>query len=133
MKISIKQYSQTLFELTDGKSESEVLDAVKKFFERLKADGQIKNVNGIIGKFSEFHNDSYGIVEARITSRSELGKEEKEKIENFIGKKYGAKKVEIENIIDEKIKGGIIIKVGDEVLDASISGQLKRLRNKLVS
>ena len=50
MKVSIKQYSQALIELTDGKPESEVLDMVKRFAEQLKADGQLKNYGKITEK-----------------------------------------------------------------------------------
>ena len=42
------------------------------------------------------------------------------------------KEIITNNIIDKNIKGGIIIKVGDEVLDGSVSAQLKRLEKELV-
>lgn len=131
MKISIKQYSQTLFKLTDGKSEQEVLSIVLKFAEQLKNDGQLKNSDKIIEKFSELHNTANGIIEAVVISREKLSGELVEKLNSFIKEKYKAKEVIIKNIIDEKIQGGIIIKVGDEILDASIANQLKKLKNIL--
>ena len=45
--------------------------------------------------------------------------------------KYKAKEVVIKNKIDENIKGGIIIKVGDEIVDASISGKLRSFKSSL--
>jgi len=39
----------------------------------------------------------------------------------------GAQSVELKTSIDPDILGGIIIKVGSQVVDASISGQLRRI------
>ncbi|EKE15686.1 MAG: hypothetical protein ACD_11C00113G0002 [uncultured bacterium] len=131
MNVSIKQYSQTLFDLTDGKSESEVSDMVKRFAEQLKADGQLKNVGKIMEKFAELYNTAHGIVAAQVVCHQELSASMLKEVKEFVKKKYDAKEVEIKMIVDEKIKGGIIIKVGDGVLDGSISAQLKKLQNIL--
>jgi F-type H+-transporting ATPase subunit delta len=131
MKISVKQYSQTLFDLTDGKSEQDVLLIVKKFAEQLKNDGQLKNAERIMEKFGELYNAAHGIVLAEITTKEELKKEMREKIEKFVKEKYLAKEVVIENVVDEKIQGGIIIRVGDEVIDGSVANELKKLKNIL--
>jgi len=133
MKITVQQYAKTLLELTDRKTEQAVSDVVKKFAEVLKKDGQIKNAGKIMEKFSEIYNAKHGIVEANVISSRELSRDKIQQVENFIKEKYSAKEVIVKNIVDEKIKGGIIIKVGDEVLDGSIGGQLKRLRKNLVS
>ena len=84
-------------------------------------------------KFEEIWNKENGVVMAEITSREKLDEKSLKKIENFIKEKYVAKKVLIKNITDEKIKGGIVIEVGDEVLDGSIEGQLTRLKNNLTN
>ncbi|MDD5397369.1 MAG: ATP synthase F1 subunit delta [Candidatus Moranbacteria bacterium] len=131
MKVSATQYAKTLFELTENKSQEDVLAIVKKFSEQLKKDGQLKNAGKIMEKFGEIYNAKNGIVEARVTSARKLEEVQLENIAAFIKEKYSAKAVEIENIVDEKIKGGIVIKVGDEVLDASVENQLKKLKNIL--
>ncbi|HBI34182.1 MAG TPA: ATP synthase F1 subunit delta [Candidatus Moranbacteria bacterium] len=133
MKVSIKQYSQTLFDLTDGKSEQEVLLIVKKFAQQLKNDGQLKNAAKIMEKFGELYNAANGIVVAEVTTKEKIEQEMKNKIEKFLKEKYSAKIVEIKNIIDEKIQGGIIIKVGDEVMDGSVKKQLNNLKKVLYS
>lgn len=132
MKITPQQYAKTLLELTDGKSEQEVLNVVKKFAEVLRKDGQIKNAGKIMEKFSEMYNEKNGIVEAEVTSSRKLSSDQVHQVEKFIKEKYSAKEVVIKNIVDENIKGGIIIKVGDEVMDGSVDSQLKRLKRELV-
>ncbi|MFA4818059.1 MAG: F0F1 ATP synthase subunit delta [Parcubacteria group bacterium] len=49
----------------------------------------------------------------------------------YVSNKYKAKEVAIKNKIDENIKGGIIIKIGDEIIDGSLSARLNSLRKTL--
>lgn len=131
MKISVNQYAKTLLELTDGKTEQEVSDIVEKFADILKKDGQIKNAPRIIEKFSEVFNAKHRIVEVIMTTRQKPENQSIKEVEEFVKKKYDAREVSIKNIIDEKIKGGIIIKVGNEIMDASVGGQLRKLKKVL--
>ena len=73
------------------------------------------------------------IVMAQITTSQKPENLNIKEIEEFVKRKYGAKKVELKIVVDENIKGGIIIRVGDEVLDASVGGQLEKLRKLLAS
>lgn len=133
MKISIQKYAQALFELTDGKSQKEILDVIKKFSEVLKREGMIRNIKKIIEKFEEIYNKKNGIIMANIISSRKLSDEHIFQVENFIKNKYKTEKVEIENSIDKKIKGGIIIKIGDEVIDGSVAIQIKKMKEILIS
>ena len=131
MKISNSQYSVALYESVKGKSQSEINSAISNFVKVLVKNNQIKNVSSIISKFKEIWNKKEGIVEAEIISREKLDSKLVNQLISYIGKKYKSEKVEIIEKIDLNIKGGIIVKVGDEVMDGSISGQLKNLRSIL--
>jgi F-type H+-transporting ATPase subunit delta len=131
MKITAQQYAKTLFESTDGKTETEVSDIVKRFAEILKKDGQLKNVKKIMEKFSDLYNSEHRIVEAEIVSWEALSNELSNKLQKFLKEKYDVKEVIIKNTVDEKIIGGIIVRVGDEIMDGSILNQLKMLKNNL--
>ncbi|KKQ06863.1 MAG: ATP synthase subunit delta [Candidatus Moranbacteria bacterium GW2011_GWE2_36_40] len=133
MKISTTQYAKTLLELTENKSQEDVLVIVKKFAEQLKADGQLKNAGKIMEKFGELYNTANGIIVAEVVTKEKIEHEMKEKIKKFVKEKYSAKIVEIENSIDEKIQGGIIIKVNDDVIDGSVKKQLTNLKKVLSS
>lgn len=130
MKATTLQYAKTLLELTDGKSEQEISSIVEKFAKQLQKDGQLKNAKSIMEKFSELFNSSHGIVQAQVITSKKL--ENTKEVEQFIAKNFSAERVEVEYVIDETIKGGIIIKVGDEIIDGSVATNLKRLKNILV-
>ena len=132
MKISTLQYASTLFDLTENKSQEEVLDVVSKFAEQLKKDGQLKNADKIMEKFSDLYNSKNEIVVTQVCVRRDVSQDVLKDIEEFVKRKYGAKKVELKIVTDENIKGGIVIRVGDEVMDASVGGQLEKLRRELV-
>lgn len=132
MKVTTAQYAKILLELTENKTEKEISSVVLRFAEILKRDGQMKNAGKIVEKFSEIYNAKHGIVEAAIVTRQKIERQDVDRIEKFIKEKYGAKEVVINNVVDKNIKGGIIVKVGDEILDGSVSSQLKRLKVALI-
>ena len=133
MKISNIQYATALYAMAQGKSQSEVNAIVANFVKILAKNNQVKNINSIIGKFRDIWNKEEGIVEAEIVSREKLDSKSVKQLVDYIGKKYKSKNVEIVNKVDKDIKGGIIVRVGDEVMDASVSGQLNNLRKKLAN
>ena len=131
MKIKSKQYAQALFELTEGKSESEIDALVLKFVENLKRNGDFRKSNEVAKNFVHIYNRENGIVEAAVTSVKELSEDQLKQVKDFIVKKYEVKEVILESKIDEGMLGGISVRVGDEVTDFSVGGQLKRLKSYL--
>ncbi len=133
MKISNIQYATALYESAKGKSQSEINAVVANFVKVLEKNNQLKNINLIISKFSEVWNRNEGILEAEVTASRKLESHQVHKVGSYLKDKYKAEKVEIIEKIDKNIKGGIIVKVGDEVMDGSILGKLKNLKKKLVN
>lgn len=131
MKVSIKQYAQALYELTLGKSEGEVNVAIEKFVKELIKNNQIKSASKIIEKFEEIYNQKNGIVVASVTSANKLESGYMDRIEKYLLDKYKAKEVVLNNEVSPEIKGGIILRVGDEIIDGSVSNQLRSLRARL--
>ncbi len=133
MKVSNSQYANALYEAAKGKSQSEIDKIVASFVKIMAKNNQVKNSESIIKKFKEVWNKKEGIVEAEVVSREKLNLGMKNEIERYVEKKYKAEKVEIIEKIDKDIKGGIIVKVGDEVMDGSIGKQLQNLKKSLTS
>lgn len=133
MKVSNSQYANALYEAAKGKSQSEIDKIVASFVKIMAKNNQVKNSESIIKKFKEVWNKKEGIVEAEVVSREKLNLGMKNEIERYVEKKYKAEKVEIIEKIDKDIKGGIIVKVGDEVMDGSIGKQLQNLKKSLTN
>lgn len=76
--------------------------------------------------------DSYdGIVRAQVTTAISLDEEDKLKISKRLGKIFG-KKVILEPVVDPSIIGGIVVRVGDKLLDGSIRSKLESLKREMV-
>jgi F-type H+-transporting ATPase subunit delta len=131
MKVSVKQYANILFDLTQNKSESEIDKVIVRFVAQMKKTGDLKKSCDIIRQFGIVYNKRHNIIEAIITSARQLNINEQDKIKVFIAKRYNVTDVSMKYIIDNKIKGGIIIRVDDEVFDGSVSGRMKILSRNL--
>lgn len=131
MKVTVAQYAKTLHESVKDKSQKEISGIISGFVKILAKNNQIKNSGKIIAKFGDVYNKENGIVEAEVVTKYKLESSQIHKVESYIKERYFAKSVVLKNVIDEKIKGGIIIKVGDELMDASVAKQLKDLKRKL--
>jgi ATP synthase F1 delta subunit len=131
MIVSAKQYAKLLFELTKNKSNDEIDQSVYRFVRLLARNNQIRIVRNIIDNFSEISDKNNSTILAHVSSAFGIDVETEEKIKSIVSKKYGFEKVAIESKIVPEIKGGIIIRVGDEILDGSVSGQIEKMRMEL--
>ncbi len=75
--------------------------------------------------------DAAGVTgqSAEITSALPLTKEEQETVKKDVLSKAGAAAVTFR--VDPSILGGLVVRVGDKVLDGSVSGKLEGLRSNL--
>lgn len=89
--------------------------------------GRIGFVEGVFKKYLEILRKLNNVVLAEVTSAVRLYEGEAEKLVAKIKNLTGASDVEIETKIDPDIIGGVIIKVGSQVYDASLKGQLRRI------
>ncbi|NES93919.1 MAG: F0F1 ATP synthase subunit delta [Desertifilum sp. SIO1I2] len=72
-------------------------------------------------------------VLAEVTSVVELSDEQKQVIRDRVIAMTQAQQVELETTLDPSLIGGVIIKVGSQVIDASLRGQLRRIGIRLTS
>jgi F-type H+-transporting ATPase subunit delta len=67
------------------------------------------------------------IALAEVTSTVELNEQQRQAVVEKVKAISGASAVELTVAIDPSLIGGVIVKVGSQVLDASLRGQLRRL------
>ncbi|MFN9174037.1 MAG: ATP synthase F1 subunit delta, partial [Synechocystis sp.] len=66
-------------------------------------------------------------VLAEVTSALKLTDAQKEQVTAKVKQLTGAQSVELATKVDPEILGGIVIKVGSQVFDSSLRGQLRRV------
>ena len=68
---------------------------------------------------------------ALVTSAIELSTEQKQKVERKLLQQTDYETFEVEYIVDEALIGGMIIRIGDRVVDSSIRSKLDNLTKEL--
>src|SRR3954452_24810662 len=80
--------------------------------------------------FDELWREEHKVLPVEVTSAVELDSALLASIENRIKEATG-RQVETTHKVDPNIIGGLVLRVGNKVLDASVSGRLARLRRQL--
>jgi len=70
------------------------------------------------------------IMTAQVTSALPLSADETQKLSASLSRRVGGS-VEVENRVDPAIRGGLLIHLGDQVLDSTIRTRLKNLKEKM--
>lgn len=90
-------------------------------------------LEGICQQYQKLLRKLKQAVLAEVTSTVELNENQKNAIRDKVRAMTNANSVDIETKIDPDLIGGVIIKVGSQVVDASLRGQLRRITLRLTS
>ena len=104
--------------------------AIKSFAAMMVILDAIDSFEQTYKDFVELANQLKRQVSIEVISVIELDKEILNEIKEHVDKKTGLD-VRIKNVLDKDIIGGIVIKIGDKVIDLSIKDKLEDLKNKL--
>lgn len=95
---------------------------------KLLADRQrIGYLDAVLERLLELYRDQNRIALAAVTSAEALSDEQLARLTEQVKAVAGTDKVEITTAIDPALIGGFVLRVGSKVIDASLSGQVRRL------
>ena len=100
---------------------------VGTFLKLLVDRKRIAILDEICQKFQVLFREETNTVLAEVTSVVELSDEQRSTVIDRVKSMTGAAAVEVETQIDTSLLGGVVIKVGSQVVDASLRGQLRRI------
>jgi len=101
------------------------------FLKLLVDKGRVGFLMPILKRYQELLRQLRKTVLAEVTAAVELSDAQKEQIRQKVAKMTEAQQVDLEVTLDPELLGGVIIKVGSQVVDASLRGQLRRLSMQL--
>ncbi len=87
---------------------------------------------GVIAEFYSLLDERNGVINADVKSAVKLSDEQAKELVNGLSARTG-KKIRATMSLDEKLIGGVTVKIGDTILDGSIQHQLQLLRNSLIA
>ncbi len=98
----------------------------------LAGAGRLTIVPEINKLYEQLRAEAEGVIEVSVTSAYELAPDQQSTISKVMAKRLG-RKVEIAHEVDESLIGGVVIRAGDTVIDASVRGRLKALATQMSS
>ena len=130
MKFTTQQYAQALYESvqeTNPKDYDKVLD---NFVKILAQNGDLGKHPEIEAEYRRLEMKAKGLSVAEITVAQEM--EINSGIISQLNRIVGGK-MEVKKKIDQGIIGGIVVRVNDTLIDASLKTRLENLNNDLKS
>ena len=106
-------------------------DNIKNFIKIVVKNRRSDCIIKIFNEFIKSCNELINIKDGIVYSVRPLSEEEIVKIEESIGKRLDCQ-VELENVIDERLIGGVKVIVEDKIFDGSIKNKVERLKESLI-
>ncbi len=128
-KLKPKDFAQLLLEITEQKSNTGLKEFVELVYKK-RMQGEMKE---IIAEYQNLYNKANGIIEATVTTANRLDEASLKSLALSLKQKYGAKEIEVIEKVDQRLIGGIKVKVGDTVHDASLGHALNQLHKQLAA
>ena len=130
-KISAKKYAVSLYEVVEGANKDKVKEATENLLKVLIKNKSLKLVNKVMAEFDKYSKEQAGIKEATVITASPLSATLKKELQDQLKKVCQAEKIKLTEEIDENLIAGAVIKISDEILDASTRTRLQLLRHNL--
>jgi len=128
MKISPKQYAAALFESLLDVDDKDVSQIVKKFAALLRTNNESYKLGRIVKEFDGLWNKNFSVIEAEISSAREINEETEQALKLYIRKSLKVKNIVVSKKIDAAVLGGVVVKYGDKIFDASLKSKLESLK-----
>lgn len=119
-------------ELFIGCFEEKVPEALRNFLSILAENKRLTLLPEISALFSLYRADKERTVKLQVHTAFELTEEQQRKLVDALSRKL-ERKIDLETSVDQSLIGGVMIRTGDMVIDASVRGKLAKMAKALGS
>jgi F-type H+-transporting ATPase subunit delta len=113
-------------------SKAGVTGGVRKFFLVVAQAARLNLIHEIVTAFDELVDEQMGVVNAAVASAQPLSPTQSKALEASLSLRTG-KTIRLQWSQDATLLGGLRVQVGSTVYDASLQGQLRQLKTRLLS
>lgn len=99
-------------------------------FRLLRRKSRLALGPSIASFFRDLVDEERGIARAVVTTAVEIDDERRSQLERRLGEQTG-RQVNVETRVDPAILGGLVVRIGDRLVDGSTRTQLRQLRTQL--
>jgi len=126
--VSRHEREKTLASVFEGKINGLLL----AFLQVLSSKGHLTHVTGIARAFQALLDQRAGKLNVEVTVAHALTPEALEDVRQQISAKLN-KNAQITQKVDDSIIGGVVLRIGDKLIDGSVKAQLETIRNRMVA
>ena len=132
-KITSNQYAEALFDAVSETAPHDHDKVLDNFVKILAQNGDLGRYEEIDNEFRKLKLESQGIKEAEVTvaKETEINHQIIQQLNSVVQASGLLSKLEIKQKIDASIIGGVVVRVDDTLIDASVKTQLENLNNQL--
>lgn len=131
MKYSAKQYAQALHQAILESAAADQEKILDNFVAVLKENGDFARIAEIEREFLGYEREQKGVKLAEVTTARKLTEREEHALVKDLNE-YVKGQVELRAKVDQGLVGGVVVRIGDELIDGSVRKTLKDLKEQLV-
>ncbi len=98
----------------------------------LNSRGRLSILGSLAEQFEHLRHETRNQAEVSVISAVPLESKERDALVGDL-KAMTGREIVLTDEVDESIMGGLIVQIGDELMDASVASQLKRMRSNLLA
>jgi F-type H+-transporting ATPase subunit delta len=126
--ISVDERAKVLKETFGGK----VSPLLFNFLGVMNIKGRMSLLGQIVSAYDDLYDQKHGKIEVDVTVAHKLTPDELENVRKRISDAL-KKDAVIHTYVDESIIGGMLLRVQDQLIDASVRGQLQAIKSQILS
>ncbi|OIO29246.1 hypothetical protein COX93_03170 [Candidatus Nomurabacteria bacterium CG_4_10_14_0_2_um_filter_30_12] len=130
--ISNNDIANVIYLVSKDKRETELRYIDTKIVKFLARKRFLSKSTDILERLEKIINHENKKIIVKISSAKKLKEETKIELSLFLKKRYKIEKVVFDEMIDEKLLGGIRIEVDDEIIDLTIKNKIRKLQEHLI-
>lgn len=102
------------------------------FIQVLAMRGRLGDLESVAESYARLMDARSGRVDVDVTVAASLSGEQLEAVRARVSEALGKHAV-VRQVVDPAVIGGLVLRVGDQLIDGSVRGQLSRLRQQMLS
>ena len=122
-----RQKRRAIDALTEGMTLSS-----RNFLKLLSDNGREEILEEVLLRYQELVKEHLGRVEVEVTTAVELSEEEVGRIKERLGRLLEGREIIIDTSVDPDILGGAVFRFGGRMVDSSVQGRLRSLREEML-
>lgn len=108
------------------------VEPVQNLVKLLARNQRLNLLTLVIDAFNQYYNDVKGIVDVTATTAVALDEARLSKLAAVFASKTGAKHVNLENVVDTTILGGVILQSQSTLIDGSLRTKIAKMKAQLL-